>query len=168
MPNAETVLGDSNIASQLQRFVSSGGRVLLLQPGTKLQTLFPEQIKSFRTCPGEIATMHIPESPVFDGLEPLDLAWFELGDRRVPRACRGTYQIEFGRDDTTMLAEVVDIHGYLKTPADLAKYSGSPLVRLNIGKGKVLASEMMLLEASQDPIAGRLLGNLIKTLSVDD
>jgi hypothetical protein len=74
----------------------------------------------------------------------------------------------FGRDNTSMLAEVVNIHGYLKTPADLAKYSGSPLVRLNIGKGKVLASEMMLLEASQDPIAERLLGNLIKTLSVDD
>jgi beta-galactosidase len=168
LPNAETVLGDLDIAIQLQRFVSSGGRVLLLQPGTKLQTLFPEQIKSFRNCPGEIATMHIPESPVFDGLEPLDLAWFELGDGRVPRACRGMYQIEFGRDDTSMLAEVVNIHGYLKTPADLAKYSGTPLVRLNIGKGKVLASEMMLLEASQDPIAGRLLGNLIKTLSFDD
>jgi beta-galactosidase len=148
--------------------VSSGGRVLLLQPGTELQTLFPEQIKSFRTRPGEIATMHIPESPVFDGLEPLDLAWFELDDGRIPRACRGTYQIELGRDDTSMLAEVVNIHGYLKTPADLAKHSGSPLVRLNIGKGKVLASEMMLLEASQDPIAERLLGNLIKTLSVDD
>jgi hypothetical protein len=64
-----------------------------------------------------------------------------------------------------MLAEVIDIHGYLKTPADLAKYSGSPLVQLNAGKGKVIASEMMLLEAPQDPIAGRLLVNLIKTLA---
>lgn len=168
MPNAETVLGDPKIAIQFQRFVSSGGRVLLLQPGARLQTLFPEQIKSFRTCPGEIATMHIPESPVFDGLEPLDLAWFELGGGQVPRACRGVYQIEFGRDDTSMLAEVVDIHGYLKTPADLAKYSGTPLVQLKAGKGRVLVSEMMLFEASQDPIAGRLLSNLIKSLSVDN
>jgi hypothetical protein len=63
-----------------------------------------------------------------------------------------------------MLAEVVDIHGYLKTSADLAKYSGTPLVQLNDGKGKVIASEMMLFEALQDPIAGRLLANLIKTL----
>jgi hypothetical protein len=40
--------------------------------------LFPEQVKHFRACPGEIASMHLPESPVFNGLESLDLAWFEL------------------------------------------------------------------------------------------
>jgi hypothetical protein len=63
-----------------------------------------------------------------------------------------------------MLAEVVDIHGYLRVPADLAKYSGTPLLQLNDGKGKVIASEMMLFEAPQDPIAGRLLSNLVRTL----
>ena len=109
--------------------------------------------------------MCIPESPAFDGLEPLDLAWFELGARNVPRACRGVYQVVARRADTSMLAEVVDIHGYLKTPADLAKYNGTPLVQLTDGKGKVIASEMMLFEAPRDPIAGRLLSNLIKTLA---
>jgi hypothetical protein len=63
-----------------------------------------------------------------------------------------------------MLAEVVDIHGYLKSPADLSKYSGTPLVQLEAGKGRLIASEMMLFEAPQDPIAGRLLANLIHTL----
>jgi hypothetical protein len=66
-----------------------------------------------------------------------------------------------------MLAEVVDIHGYLKTPADLAKYSGTPLLQLDAGNGRLIASEMMLLEAPQDPVAGRLLANLIKTLGSD-
>jgi hypothetical protein len=145
--------------------VVSGGRVLLLNAGTKLRSLFPDQIKSYRTCPGEIASMLIPESPVFDGLEPLDLAWFELGGGRLPRACRGVYQVETGRGNTTMLAEVVDIHGYLKTSTDLAKYRGTPLVQLNDGKGKVIASEMMLFEALQDPIAGRLFGNLVNALA---
>lgn len=37
-------------------------------------------------------------------------------------------------------------------------------MQLNLGRGKVIASEMMLLEAPLDPIAGRLLANLIKTL----
>jgi hypothetical protein len=164
VPNAESTLGDSTIDDELRRFVFSGGRVLLLHAGAKLPSLFPDQIKSFRTCPGEIVSMHIPESPVFDGLEPLDMAWFELGGGRIPRACRGTYQIEPGRTDMAMLAEVVDIHAYLKTPADLAKYSGTPLVQLNEGKGKVIASEMMLFDAPQDPIAGRLLANIIKSL----
>ncbi len=164
IPNAETVLGNSKGDAELRRFVASRGRVLLLHAGAKLPSLFPDQVKSFRTCPGEIVSMHIPESPAFDGLSPLDLAWFELGGGSVPRACRGVYQVETRRADTSMLAEVVDIHGYLKTPADLAKYNGTPLVQLSDGKGKVIASEMMLFESLQDPIAGRLLSNLIKSL----
>jgi beta-galactosidase len=167
IPNAEAVLGNSKENSELRRFVASGGRVLLLQPGATLSSLFPDQVKSFRTCPGEIVSMLIPESPVFDGLEPLDLAWFELGGGKLPRACRGVYQVEARRADTIMLAEVVDIHGYLKTPADLAKINGTPLVQLSDGKGKLIATEMMLFEALQDPIAGRLLGNLIKSLGAE-
>jgi len=167
VPNAETVLGNSKIDGELRRLVASGGRVLLLNAGVKLPPIFPDQVKSFRTCPGEIVSMCIPESPAFNGLAPLDLAWFEMGGGRVPRACRGVYQVESGRADASMLAEVVDIHGYLKTSEDLAKYRGTPLVQLNDGKGKVIASEMMLLEAPQDPIAGRLLSNLINTLGSD-
>jgi hypothetical protein len=63
-----------------------------------------------------------------------------------------------------MLAEVIDIHGYLKTPADLAKYRGSPLVEITAGKGKVIASEMMLIEAPRDPIARKLLANIVNAL----
>jgi hypothetical protein len=63
-----------------------------------------------------------------------------------------------------MLAEVVDVHGYLKTPSDLEKCSGTPLVDLQYRKGRVFASKMMLLEAPSDPIAGKLLSNLIEAL----
>jgi hypothetical protein len=165
VPNAETILSNTKVGSELWQFVISGGGVLLLTPGTKLPSLFPDQVKSFRTCLGEIVSMCIPESPVFDGLEPLDLAWFEMGEGRIPRACRGVYEVAPRRTDTSMLAEVVDIHGYLQAPADLAKYRGTPLVQLNDGKGRVIASEMMLFEAPLDLIAGRLLSNLINTLS---
>jgi Glycosyl hydrolases family 2/Glycosyl hydrolases family 2, TIM barrel domain/Glycosyl hydrolases family 2, sugar binding domain len=164
VPNAELVLGDSKAGDELRQFVISGGNVLLLHAGATLPALFPDQVRAFRTCPGEIASMNIPESSVFDGLEPLDLAWFELGEGRIPRACRGVYQIDSRRSDTSMLAEVVDIHAYLKAPADLAKYRGTPLIQIDAGKGKVIASEMMLFEAPQDPIARRILTNIIKTL----
>jgi hypothetical protein len=78
-----------------------------------------------------------------------------MGRRNVPR-----------RVDTAMLAEVVDIHGYLKTAADLTRFSGTPLVQMDMGSGRLIPSEMMLLEAPSDPVAGRLLGNLIKLLAV--
>jgi beta-galactosidase len=167
VPNAGDVLGNENVDGELRQFVSSGGRVLLINAGAKLPALFPDQVKSYRTCPGEIVSMCIPESPAFDGLDPLDLAWFELGEERIPKACQGVYQIDSQRSDMSMLAESIDIHSYLRTPADLGKYRGTPLVRLNDGKGKVIASEMMLFEAPQDPIAGRLLGNLINALAIE-
>lgn len=44
---------------------------------------------------------------------------------------------------------------------------GNPLIELRIGKGRVLASEMLLLEASPfDPVASRLFGNLIRLLEM--
>ena len=44
------------------------------------------------------------------------------------------------------------------------KIAGSPLVEIRLGKGTVIASEMVLSAKDRDPIAGRLLSNLLKTL----
>ena len=51
--------------------------------------IYPDEIKGFKAKEGEIVTMHVPESPVFAGIEPLDLAWFERGGRKLPIACTG-------------------------------------------------------------------------------
>jgi beta-galactosidase len=149
---------------ELQRFIMQGGNVLMLHPGDSLAKLFPEQIKAFTRKDGEIVTMHVPESPVFAGIQPLDLAWFELGGRRVPIACAGIYQIAEGRKDTTALASQFDIHGYLQTASDVEKMSGCPLVEIRLGKGRLLASELCLELGDNDPIARRVLMNLIEYL----
>lgn len=161
---AEEVLRSAENMSHLQSFVKNGGRVLLLNAGTSLPAIFPDQIRSYRMCDGEIAYMHIPESPVFDGIEPLDLAWFESGGRNIPRVCRGVYSVNSSRSDVSPLAGVVDIHGYLQKPEDVVHVGGSPLVELRIGRGIVFASEMKFETASGDPIAGRLLSNLLRTV----
>jgi hypothetical protein len=158
-------LSDPRDITAFRSFIENGGRALLLGTGTQLPKVFPEFIEGFRPCPGEIVSMRVPESPVFDGLDPLDLVWFELGNGSIPRACHGTYSIRRNREEVSALAEVVDIHGYLRTSTDFIKISGSPLVELRVGKGRVVASEMMLLEAPLDPIAGRLLSNLITYLN---
>lgn len=164
---AETLRNSEN-AYFLKRFITRGGRALLLHAGEELRNLFPDQIKGFKPHPYEIATMHVPESPAFDGLEPLDLAWWDLGGRAIPQACRGSYQVDSGRNDVEALADAIDFHGYLNGPEDFAKIKGSPLIEIRMGKGRLVASEMMLLEASPyDPIARRILGNLIQMLSSD-
>ncbi len=149
---------------KLLGFVSQGGRALMLHPGRFLAALYPDKVKAYVAKEGEIATMHVPESPVFSGIEPLDLAWFERGGRKLPIACSGVYQIAASRVGTTALASQCDIHGYLQKPSDIEKFSGTPLLEIRVGKGLLLASELCYEAGENDPIARRLLRNAIDYL----
>jgi len=155
----------SSDAEQLKTFVTQGGHVLMLHPGKSLAALFPEQIKAYKAKEGEIVTLRVPESPVFSDIQPLDLAWFERGERKLPIACTGVYQVAAGRNDTTSLAWQCDIHAYLKTPAEVTAISGAPLVEIQNGRGRVIASEMNFESGKSDPIARRLLSNVINYLA---
>ncbi|MGH7954110.1 MAG: hypothetical protein ACREFE_19625, partial [Limisphaerales bacterium] len=147
---------------KLRRFISQGGHALLLHPGDALIKMFPDDVKAFTAKKGEIVTMHRPESPVFSGIEPLDLSWFQRGERQIPIACTGTYRITENTTNVFPLADQCDIHGYLQEPSDVVKISGTPLLEIRIGKGKLIASEFHL--ESKDPIAQRLLTNIIHYL----
>jgi hypothetical protein len=160
---AEKVLAARELADGIDQFVREGGRVLLLNPRTKLAERYPSLVTQYRVCDGQIVGMQIPESRVFSEIEPLDLSWFERGAGNIPLACSGVYQVHRG-PEITCLASTVDIHGYLRTPEEVVRVSGSPLVELRAGKGTILASEMLLEADFRDPIAGRLLSNLIHHL----
>jgi len=163
--DAATTLADSQAVAQLTQFVQGGGKVLLLNAGKELPLLFPAQVTGYRaTKSGEVVTMHIAESPVFNGVEPLDMSWFELGPNTLPTACRGVYSIDRSRDDVVALADHCDIHAYLKKEEDIKALSGSPIVEIELGQGRLLASEMALDAAPNDPIARRLLFNMILAL----
>ena len=159
---ADRVLVDATSVKRLQQFVTEGGKVLLLNAGARLTELYPDQISAYRTSEGENVWMAIPEARVFAGIEPLDLCWFDQGPGNLPRACSGVYRAPHGCSNITALAYVVDRHAYLKKPEDVVQVSGSPLLELHAGRGTIFASEMML--ASEDPIAGRLLANLIQSI----
>ncbi len=153
-------------ASALKDFLSAGGRVLMIHPQRSLVSLFPNLVNSYKSKEGEIVTMHIPESPVFSGIEPLDIAWFGRGDRRLPIACSGVYQIADGQQTISALADQCDLHGYLTHPAEIQKFSGTPLVEIRVGKGRLIASELNFDSAINDPISRRLLSNIINNLEL--
>lgn len=149
---------------QLRKFVFNGGHVLMLHPGSTLRKLFPGQITAFKRKDGEIVTMCVPESPVFSGIDPLDLAWFEQSGRQLPIACSGVFQISPIHQGITPLAWQCDFHGYLESPTDVNLISGYPLLEIQLGRGRLLASELYLETAQTDPIARRLLMNAISYL----
>jgi len=151
-------------ANDLKQFVFRGGHVLMIHPENSLVDLFPGLVKGYKPKVGEIVTMHIPESPVFSGIEPLDLAWFDRGNRLTPIACSGVYQIAADHQDIFPLADQCDLHGYLTKPADVQKFSGSPLVEIHFGQGRLIASEMNFESSTTDPISMRLLSNILNYL----
>jgi hypothetical protein len=160
--SAETLLRDHIQMEQIRNFVNGGGRTLLLKPGPVLVDLCPDQVLAYRKAQGENAWMWRPESSAFEGLTSLDLSWFDMGRETIPRACSGTYRVSYLRSDVSVLAYCMDRHGYLKRPEQMTEFGGSPLLQINLGKGTLIASEMEL--GSEDPIARRLLGNLLLLL----
>ena len=151
----------------IRRFAEAGGRILILQGGKNAASLLPEQIRGWQGRIGEIVTAHIPESPVFAGLEWRDLAWFELGPGNIPQACRGYYEVNRNRPEVTVLADHVGIHGYLQNPQDFSAVAGCPLLEVRLGKGRLILCEMCVDARGYDPVARRLLGNLVASLLED-
>ena len=162
--SADQVLARDGAVQILQRFAAAGGRALLLHPGAQLPALFPSHVSTYRAVEGENAWMIIPESPVFQGIAPLDLCWFQAAADAVPRACSGVYRVNRATPAAIPLAEVIDRHGYLRKTEDVVNISGSPLVELHSGSGIILGCEMMLESADMDPVAAKLLTNLLKRL----
>ncbi|MEP6663421.1 MAG: hypothetical protein ABJC04_07120, partial [Verrucomicrobiota bacterium] len=162
--DAKKIAASSSEIEKLKSFVSEGGRVLLLNPQSALTHIFPEQITNYAPRKGEIVTMRVPESPVFAGIAPLDLAWFERGGRQVPLACTGVYQFTT-TSNITALAQQIEPHAYLQNSTEITKYSGSPLMEISMGKGRLIASEMNFESGKNDPIAQRLLQNIIHYLN---
>jgi hypothetical protein len=154
--------------ASLRNFISQGGRVLMLHPGNGLRQLFPDQVSSFKAKAGEIVTMHVPESPVFSEIEPLDLAWFNQSTRDLPVACTGVYQMAEMHPGATALAWQCDLHGYLNNKLNINQVCGTPLVEIRVGKGRAVASEMSLEAGAEDPIARRLYMNVIGYLQAGD
>lgn len=150
---------------ELRSLVEQGGTVLLIHPGKHLQTLLPEYVKSVLDEKGEIVNMRVPESGVFDEIRPLDLSWWNVGSRQTPYACRRSFRLR-RRDEVSVLCTYLRPHGYLSSPREqLESLGGSPLFEIELGKGRLLVSEMATEAGTRDPIAARVLVNIVTYLT---
>lgn len=106
---------------------------------------------------GDISNMEIPESPVFNDIDWMELRYFNDNRREVPTVCSSAYQVT--RDEQVLpLANHIKIHGYVN--GDMHQRSeyvktikGFPLVQITEGKGTAVASGMSTEKATTDPIA---------------
>ena len=155
--------------TQIKTLIKAGGKALFLDGPAAAKMLYPNYIRGWLTpTEGDIANMEIPESPVFDGIAPLDLRYFNNNQRDIPSVCHTALQIN--RDPhVEALAMQMKVHGYVegdmdKRSAYMENIKGFPIIRINDG-GELLVSTMSLEKAATDPVPGRLLFNMIISLS---
>ncbi len=153
----------------IRNLIAVGGKVLLSASGNVAHVLYPEYIRSLLKENGEITMMDIPESDVFDGIEPLETRYLNNDLRERPAVISGAYRIN--RDpNVEPLASFIKIHGYLSGSVNdrmkrLDQIKGFPIVKIKDHNGNILLSEIMLEKTMTDPVAGKLLVNMLVDLT---
>ena len=111
--------------------------------------------------------MERSDDDVFDGLDPLDLRYFNNNKREIPLACNATLKT-VRNDNLKELASQMKIHAYIDggAPEDrirkIESMRGLTMMEIADGKGKAIVSTMTTDRAATDPIAGRLLANMVR------
>ncbi|PRD48879.1 glycoside hydrolase family 2 protein [Sphingobacterium haloxyli] len=154
---------------KLKHYIANGGKAIILNPEENATMLYPNLIRGLIKEDAEIISMEIPESSVFDGIEPMDLRYFNDNSRENPLVAKSVYQINRG-SNIEPLAVFTKVHGYLEGPIEqriktLDAMRGFPLVKIKDKKGEVILSEILFHKAKTDPVAGKLLVNLIFNLT---
>lgn len=154
---------------QIRDFISKGGKVLMLDGKEAAKTMYPEYITGWIIpTEGDIVNLEIPESPVFDAIEWMDLRYFNNDRREVPTVCHASLKVNRS-PELEELTSQSKIHGYIDGDMDerseyVKTIRGTTIVKIN-DKGTLLLSTMSLEKATTDPVAGRLLSNMLSSLS---
>jgi beta-galactosidase len=151
--------------------INKGAKALVLKSAEAAQKLFPEYITGVIVpTEGDIVNMEMPESPVFDGIGLFDLRYFNNNKTEIPTVCNAALKINRSKE-VVELANQTKIHGYINGEMkDRSEYvktiKGFSILRINKG-GSAIISTMSHDKATTDPIAGRLLTNMINDLLVN-
>jgi beta-galactosidase len=156
-----------NEVNQIKTFVVGGGKLLLLNSGKLAVSLFPEHVRNVFKENGEIVSIEVPESAVFNDIDPMDTRYFNNNKRENPIVIKNSYRINRGAN-VEPLASFLKVHGYLEgtfqeRTEKMDEMRGFPIVKIKNG-GTAILSEIMFEKATTDPIAGKLFVNMIRDL----
>jgi hypothetical protein len=153
---------------QLRSLVAKGGKLLLLNAEAVSKAIYPEYIQGwFKSTESDIVNIDIPESPVFKGIELLDLRYFNDNKREIPLVCNAVLKVN-RNTNVELLAKHIKIHGYVNGEMDeRAKFmetvQGATIMKIK-NNGAAIVSTMALEKGIADPVAGKLLANMLDDL----
>lgn len=163
---------NDNELDLLRNYIRKGGKVLLSNSKEFAKELYPEYINgAIIPTEGDIVNMEIPESPVFDSIDLLELRYFNDNKRELPLVCHAAFQVNRG-PNVMELANQTKIHGYINGDMEerseyVKTIKGFPLLEIKDG-GSALISTMAVEKGNTDPVAAKLLTNMIRHLLNQD
>ena len=137
---------------------------------SQAQKVYPEYITGWIIpTEGDIVVMERNDAPVFDGIGALELRYFNNNKREIPLACTATLKA-IRHENVKELAAQMKIHAYIdggkpeERIARIESMRGLTLLQIADNKGKSLVSTLCTEKATTDPIAGKLLVNMVNEL----
>ncbi len=152
----------------IKNYIAKGGKVLLLGSEMVAKLMYPEYITGWIVpTEGDIANLEIPESSIFDGIDELELRYFNNNKREIPTICTASFKVN-RNPKLELLASQTKIHGYIKGEMNersesMKMIKGYPLLKIT-DNGTIIISTMSVDKATTDPIAGKLLLNIINNV----
>lgn len=159
---------DATATKQIRQLISGGANVLVSRSGNFSHQLYPEYIRGTLKSNGEVMSMDIPESGIFNGLEPLDTRLFTNNKREMPAVISGAFRIT-RNPKLEAPASFTKVHAYLPGQSEervalIDGIRGYPIVKIKDG-GNAILSELLVEKATTDPVAAKLLVNMLKELT---
>jgi len=153
---------------QIRELIGQGAKILLTRCGNYAHQLYPEYVRGIIKSTGEVMSMDIPESAIFNGIEPLDTRLFTNNKREMPSVIADAFRIT--RDPKVEApASFTKVHGYLQGQieermAHLDGIRGYPIIKIK-DNGTIILSEVLTEKSRTDPIAAKLLVNMLIDLT---
>lgn len=151
----------------IKAYQKRGGKLVVLNSNEVARQLYPNLIRGWiNTTEGDITYMEREDDPIYDGIDQMELRYFNNNQREIPTACNTTLQINRS-EQVTELGGQMKIHAYIDGGAPeqrikrIDSMRGFTLLRVKVGKGSSILSTMCTEKAVTDPIAARLLINIL-------
>lgn len=154
----------------IRAYQAKGGKILFLNSKGAVKKTYPEHITGWIIpTEGDIVFMERDDAPVFEGIDILELRYFNNNKREIPTACHATLTVN-RNENLTELAGQMKIHAYIDEGKAgdrinrINSMRGFTLLHIKYGKGEALVSTMCTEKATTDPVAGKLLINMINEM----
>lgn len=157
----------------IRAYQSKGGKLLFLNSKEAVKAIYPEYITGWIIpTEGDIVIMERNDAPVFNDIDVLELRYFNNNKREIPQACTATLKVHRHKN-VTELAGQMKIHAYIdgRKPEDrierIESMRGLTMLQIADGKGEAMISTMCTEKATTDPVAGKLVVNMINCLTTN-